>query len=226
MNGSFYNSKTQSLKTYAAKTFGFMFLGLICTFAVMIGTYKTGLVTMFLSIPAMAILAALELITVFYLSARIGKLSVSASKVLFFIYAILNGLTFATYFLYFEVSVLVLAFGVTALYFGVMAAVGYFTSVDLSRIQPILISGLIFMIVCNFLGMFFGFGGMERLFCFVGVAIFLGFTAYDTQKIKALYEAYSQDENMLKRASIISALQLYLDFVNLFFYILRLFSRD
>ena len=181
---------------------------------------------MFLSIPAMAILAALELITVFYLSARIGKLSVSASKVLFFIYAILNGLTFATYFLYFEVSVLVLAFGVTALYFGVMAAVGYFTSVDLSRIQPILISGLIFMIVCNFLGMFFGFGGMERLFCFAGVAIFLGFTAYDTQKIKALYEAYSQDENMLKRASIISALQLYLDFVNLFLYILRLFSRD
>ena len=82
------------------------------------------------------------------------------------------------------------------------------------------------MIVCNFLGMFFGFGGMERLFCFAGVAIFLGFTAYDTQKIKALYEAYSQDENMLKRASIISALQLYLDFVNLFLYILRLFSRD
>ena len=226
MSDSFYNSKSQSLKTYTAKTFGFMFLGLICTFAVMIGTYKTGLVAMFLSVPAMAILAALELITVFYLSARIGKLSVSASKVLFFIYAILNGLTFATYFLYFEVSVLVLAFGVTALYFGVMAAVGYFTSVDLSRIQPILISGLIFMIVCNFLGMFFGFGGMERLFCFAGVAIFLGFTAYDTQKIKALYEAYSQDENMLKRASIISALQLYLDFVNLFLYILRLFSRD
>ncbi len=225
MNGSFYNSKAQSLKTYTAKTFGFMFLGLLCTFAVMIGIYKTGLVTLLLSIPAMIILGAVELITVIYLSARIEKLSIPAAKVLFFIYAILNGLMFATYFLYFEVSVLVLAFGVTALYFGIMAAVGYFTSVDLSRIQPILVSGIIFLIIVNLLGMFFGFGGMERLVCFAGVALFLGFTAYDTQKIKALYQTYNQDEDMLKRASIISALQLYLDFINLFINILKLFSK-
>ena len=226
MNDSFYTSKTQSLKKYTAKTFGWMFLGLMVTFCFMIGVYKSGLVMMLLSLPAMALLAALELGTVIFLSARVSKMSVAASRVLFFVYAILNGLTFSTYFFYFNVSALMLAFGVTAIYFGVMAVVGYFTSVDLSRLQPILISGLIFLVIFNLVAMFFDFGGMERLFCFVGVAIFLGFTAYDTQKIKALYEAYSHDENMLKRTAIISALQLYLDFVNLFLYILRLFSND
>ena len=119
-----------------------------------------------------------------------------------------------------------LAFGVTSLYFGVMAGVGYFTKVDLSRLQPLLIGGLILIIVLNVLGIFFGFGGMERLLGFAGVALFLGFTAYDTQKIKALHAAYSHDPSMLARVSIFAALQLYLDFINLFLYILRLFNRD
>lgn len=224
MNGTFYNSNVVSLKQHTAKTFGWMFLGLLATFVVMIGTYLTGAVVWFLSTPAMAILAILEIGTVIFLSARVGKMSIGATRALFFTYAVLNGLTFSTYFLYFKLPILMLSFGVTALYFGVMAAVGYFTAVDLSRIRPILISGLIFLIIFNFLGIFFGFGGMERIFCFAGVAIFLGFTAYDTQKIKALHAAYCHDESMLKRVSIMSALELYLDFINLFLYILRLFS--
>ena len=152
-----------SVGRYTAKTFAWMFLGLAATFAVMVATYFSGLVTMFLSLPAMAI----------------------------------------------------------------MAAVGYFTAVDLSRLRPLLIGGLILMIVFNLLGMFFGFGGAERLLCFAGVALFLAFTAYDVQKIKAMYAAYSYNPAILSNASILAALQLYLDFVNLFLYILRLFgNRD
>ena len=94
-------------------------------------------------------------------------------------------------------------------------------------VRPLLIGGLILMIVFNLLGMFFGFGGAERLLCFAGVALFLAFTAYDVQKIKAMYAAYSYNPAILANASILAALQLYLDFVNLFLYILRLFgNRD
>lgn len=216
-----------SVGRYTAKTFAWMFLGLAATFAVMVATYFSGLVTMFLSLPAMAILAILELITVFKLSASVGKLSTGAARAMFFLYAVLNGLTFSTLFLYFNAPSLVLAFGVTAVYFGVMAAVGYFTAVDLSRLRSLLIGGLILMIVFNLLGMFFGFGGAERLLCFAGVALFLAFTAYDVQKIKAMYAAYSYNPAILSNASILAALQLYLDFVNLYLYILRLFgNRD
>lgn len=160
-----------SVGRYTAKTFAWMFLGLAATFAVMVATYLSGLVTMFLSLPAMAILAILELITVFKLSASVGKLSTGAARAMFFLYAVLNGLTFSTLFLYFNAPSLVLAFGVTAVYFGVMAAVGYFTAVDLSRLRPLLTGGLVLMIVFNLLGMFFGFGGAERLLCFAGVAL-------------------------------------------------------
>ena len=218
-------AQAEPLKTYMAKTFGWMFLGLATTFAVMVAAYLSGAVVLLLNYPAMMILLAAELITVIGLSARIGKLSIGAARGMFFLYAVLNGLVFSTYFLYFNATSLVFAFGVTGLYFGVMALVGYFTKVDLSRLQPILIGGLILLIVFNLLGMFFGFGGMERLLCFVGVAIFLGFTAYDVQKIKAMHAAYSHDTAMLARASILSALQLYLDFINLFLYILRLFGN-
>lgn len=219
-------AQAESLKRYTAKTFGWMTLGLALTFAVMVGSYASGLVQYMLSVPALMVLAGAELATVLILSARIGKLSVGAARGLFFFYAVLNGLVFSTYFLYFQVTSLIFAFGVTALYFGIMAGVGYFTKVDLSRLRTILIGGLILLIVFNFAGIFLGFGGMERLLCFAGVAVFLGFTAYDTQKIKALHAAFSHDPAMLARASIMSALQLYLDFVNLFLYILRLFDRN
>ncbi len=222
-----YSVKPCPAGRYTAKAFGWMFLGLATTFIVMLATYMTGIFTFLLSVPAMAVLAILELITVFSLSAKIGKISVGASRLMFFFYAVLNGLAFSTYFLYFEVPALVLAFGVTAAYFGIMAAVGYFTAVDLSRLRPILLGGLVLLILFNLLGMFFGFGGAERLLCFGGAAIFLVFTAYDVQKIKALHAAYSHDAALLEKASIFAALQLYLDFINLFLYILRLFnSRD
>lgn len=220
-------AQAESIQKYIAKTFGWMFLGLAATFAVMLATYFSGAVLYLLSYPVMLLLVAAELITVIGLSSRVSKLSVGAARGLFFLYAALNGLVFSTLFLQFHVTSLIFAFGVTALYFGIMAAVGFFTKVDLSRLQPLLLGGLILLVVFNVLGMFFSFSGLERLLCLVGVALFLGFTAYDMQKIKAFHAAYSHDPAMLARVSILSALELYLDFVNLFLYILRLFSsRD
>lgn len=226
-NYTSYGVEAESLQRYAAKTFGWMFLGLATTFAVMMASYITGAVLFMLSGPALMVLMLAEFATVLVLSANIGKFSIRASRGLFFLYAVLNGLVFSTYFLYFKVPTLVLAFGVTAVYFGVMAAVGYFTKVDLTSLRPILVGGVVMLIVFNVLGMFFGLGGFDRLLCFVGVGIFLAFTAYDTQKIKAYHAELSHNPEMLARAGIFAALALYLDFVNLFLYILRLFGgRD
>ena len=107
-----------------------------------------------------------------------------------------------------------------------MALYGYRTQTDLTRLKPILLGGLIFLIVCGLLSLFIPLGVMDRIICLIGVAIFLGFTAYDTQKIRAFYEAYQGDQAMLERASIYSALELYLDFINLFLYLLRFLGKS
>ena len=171
------------------------------------------------------VLLVAELAVVLILSARIQKLQVSTARVLFFVYAVLNGVVFSAYFLMYEMMRLILIFAMTAAYFGIMAVYGHVTKKDLSRMRPILISGLLFLIACGLLSLFLDLGDFDRIVCLVGIAVFLGFTAYDTQKIRTYYNCYQGDQAMLARASIFSALQLYLDFINLFLYLLRLLGR-
>ena len=217
----------ESLQRYTAKTFLWMFLGLLVTFAVSVVGYATLLPYRILMVSPylLLVITGAELVLVFVLSAKIQSLSVGAARGLFLAYAVLNGVVFSTWFFLYEVYSLVLVFAVTALYFGIMAAFGYFTSMDLSRIRTILIGGLIFLIVCGLLSLFLPLGMMDRVVCLIGVAVFLGFTAYDTQKIKAFYETCRGDQAMLERASIYSALELYLDFINLFLYLLRFLGK-
>ena len=217
----------ETLGRYTAKAFLWMFIGLAVTFGVAMGGYATGAVFYLFSIPYIHIIMLVaELAVVLVLASRIHKLSVGAARGLFLAYAVLTGIVFSAYFLIFEVTSMVLVFAVTALYFGVMAVFGYFTSMDLSRIRNILVGGLLFLIVFGILSMFIPFfGAMERLYCIIGIVIFLAFTAYDTQKIKAFYYGYAGDEAMLSKASIFSALQLYLDFINLFLYLLRFLGK-
>lgn len=217
----------ESIAAYTAKTFLWMFLGLMTTFAVALFGYATGTIVYIFAIPYFhIILLVAELVVVMVLSARLQKLNVATARVLFFAYAVLNGIVFSVYFLIFTMLSLILVFAMTAVYFGGMAAYGYCTKTDLSRLRPILIGGLIFLIVFGLLSLFLPMGMMDRVVCLIGVGIFLAFTAYDTQKIRAYYQAYQGDQAMLERASIFSALQLYLDFVNLFLYLLRLLGRS
>ena len=218
----------ESLQRYTAKTFLWMCLGLAVTFGVALLGYVSGMtISLLISVPYFHLIVLVaELAVVLVLAARITKLSVGAARALFLAYAVLTGLVFSTYFLIFDVMSLILVFAVTALYFGVMALFGYFTTMDLSRIRTILVGGLLFLIVFGLLSLFIpAFGAMERLYCLIGIAIFLAFTAYDTQKIKHLYYGFAGNEAMLAKASIYSALQLYLDFINLFLYLLRFLGR-
>ena len=141
------------------------------------------------------------------------------------VYSVLNGVVFSAYFLMYAMSSLVFIFGATSLFFGIMAAIGYFAHVDLSSLRNFLVGGLVFLLVFWVVSMFINLQRFEMMACGVGIFIFLLFTAYDTQKIKTFYTAFQGDEAMLKKASVISALELYLDFINLFLYLLRIFGK-
>lgn len=218
----------ESLRRYTAKTFLWMFFGLLVSFAVSLVSYETLLPLRLVLISPYAhlVITGLELVVVIVLSAKIHSLSLGAARGLFFAYAALNGVMLSTWFFLYELYSMIFIFAITAVYFGVMAAFGYFTSMDLSRIRTLLIGGLIFLIVFGIVSMFIPiFEPLDQVVCIIGVVVFLGLTAYDTQKIKAFYYGFAGDEAMLAKASIISALELYLDFINLFLYLLRFLGK-
>lgn len=216
----------EPLNRYTAKTFGWMFAGLLVTFLVAMTAYMTGLVWYVFAIPyAVLVLGIAEVAVVLYMSARIDKVSVGTARALFLTYSVLNGVVFSAYFLIYALPSMVFIFGATALFFGIMAAVGYTTRADLSNLRNFLLGGLVFLLVFWVAAMFINLERFEIVACTVGIFIFLVFTAYDTQKIRAYHQVYAQDPQMARKASIFSALQLYLDFINLFIYLLRVLGR-
>ena len=158
------------------------------------------------------------------------KLQPSTATALFFGYAVLNGINLSSIFLVYDYGTLILAFLVGAVYFGVMAVYGNVTDRDLTGWGPKLMGGLVALIVCALMGSLlsmFGlnFGIADLLLCAVGLLIFMGLTAYDTQMLKYYYSYFGGDAAMLHKASIIGALNLYLDFINIFLYIVRMLGR-
>ena len=228
-NGSQWMEGTSAepLNVYTTKTFGWMFLGVLVTFGTAIAFSAGGglyyLLT--LGMPAVFALCIAELVLVMVLSARLGKMSIAGARGLFFAYAILNGVTFSAVFFAYDVQILLSVFALTALYFGALAAYGWLTKRDLSGLGTILGFSVLFLLVFWVLSMFLPLGAFERIICFIGLAVFMGCTAYDTQRIKHLHAEYGEDYEMSKKASIFAALQLYLDFINIFLYILRLLGR-
>lgn len=218
-----FGIRQDSISSYTAKTFGWMFLGLLTTFVLSLAIYFTGAIYSLYNSLLPYVLMIAELVVVIYLSARVHKLSIGAARGLFFAYAALNAVTFSSIFALYSVSSLVFVFGMTALYFGIMAIYGAVTKADLSRIRPVLLFGLIALLVMMLLSIFIP--ALNTGMCLIGVVIFVAFTAYDTQMIRRNYMMFQGSPEMLQKASIISALQLYLDFINLFIYLLRLFGR-
>ena len=223
---SSYAQAGLTLNQYVARTFGWMFVGLMITFLLAAVLAMTGAVVYLFVKPYIPmVLLIAELVVVLVLSAGILKRPVGVTRVLFAVYSILNGLVFSAYFVIYDVANLVVIFGLTALFFGAFSLYGRFTKTDLSKLRPLLIGGLIFLLVAGLLTMFLNLSSMERIICMVGIVVFLCFTAYDVQKIKANYEYFYGDAVLLQKASIYSALQLYLDFINLFLYMLRFLGR-
>ncbi len=221
--GGYSPASSETLSQYTAKTFGWMFAGLLLTFVTAMATIFSGFYYITCTGVMPFILGICEIGVVIYLSARIRDLSVGAARGLFFAYAVLNGVTLCSLFVYYSLSSLVFVFGMTAVYFGIMALYGALTKTDLTRIRPVLMGGLIAILLLSLLSFFLPISNFG--ICIVGVVLFVAFTAYDTQKIRSNYFYFQGNGDLLEKASIFSALQLYLDFINLFLYLIRLFGR-
>lgn len=167
-----------------------------------------------------------ELVLVFSVSARLNKISTTTANLMFYAYSILNGIVLSVIFMIYTSGSIAQTFLITAGVFGAMSAYGYFTKSDLTKFGSFLMMALIGLIVCVVVNMFLDSSTLDWIISFAGVAIFIGLTAWDTQKIKTMM-AYSDGTNIGKIATI-GALSLYLDFINLFLYLLRFFgaSRD
>ena len=205
-----------SLSQYMARTFGWMFAGLMLTFAVALATVISGAFVALWNTGLVFALSIGELILVAVLSMRVQKIQPATATAMFFAYAALTGINLSVYFVVYDLSTLILAFLVGAVYFGIMAVYGLRTQRDLTGWGPKLMGML-------FVG---SFGLFDVLLCAVGLLVFMGFTAYDTQKLRSFYAYFGGDEAMLHKSSIIGALQLYLDYINIFLYVIRLLGRS
>ena len=165
---------------------------------------------------------------VFYLSARLDRMSQASAIGAFLAYSALNGIMLSTIFAVYAGVVIYKTFFTTALMFGGMSIYAMTTKRDLNRFGSYLVMGLWGLIIASLINMFFRSSGLEYLISFIGVGIFLGLTAWDTQKIIRMNEQYGSniDEETFTKLSIIGALSLYLDFLNLFLFLLRIFGRS
>ena len=163
---------------------------------------------------------------VWHLSSAVSRLSLKAVTAMFIIYSVLNGLTMASIFLVYTMTSIASVFFVTAGTFAVMSAYGYLTKADLSKVGNLCLMGLFGVIIATVVNMFFANSFLEMLLAYAGVLIFVGLTAYDTHRIREI--AYANNTGTTEnggKLAIMCALTLYLDFINLFIYMLRIFGE-
>jgi len=176
------------------------------------------------------ILIFAELGFVFFLSARIQKLQASTATALFTIYSILNGITLSYIFLAYTATSIVSTFIICSVTFLSCSVYGMVTKKDLTSLGGFMLMGLIGIIIASVVNLFLQSSGMQMIISYIGVVVFVGLTAYDTQKLKTMSATIPSNASgaMIRKGALMGALSLYLDFINLFIMLLRIFggSRD
>ena len=205
-----------------SKVFGWMFIGLLLTFGTgyFLANNEYTLYKIYSS-NIHLLLIIVEFGLVIFLAARVHKMSPSTAKIVFMLYSIVTGLTFASIFVVYSLQSILTIFLVTSVIFGIFSLLGYKTNIDLTKFRTYLFMILIGVIICTIINMFLGNSTFDIIISCISVIVFIGYTAYDVQKIKRLAES-SVSENI----AIIGALELYLDFINIFIDLLRLFGRS
>lgn len=163
---------------------------------------------------------------VIYISARLEKLSLSTATTLFALYSILNGVMLSSIFLLYSTAIISKVFFITAGTFGVTALYGYATKKDLSSLGNILFMALIGLVIATVVNVFMKSAMFDLILSYIGVIIFVGLTAWDSQKIKHMMMVQQDVDESAQKLALIGALSLYLDFINLFLYLLRIFGRS
>jgi FtsH-binding integral membrane protein len=206
----------------------YMWMGfglLVTSFVAVFVASSSTLTNMLLDNPALLFIALIaEVGLVIAISAGIKRFSANTAATLFFVYAALTGFTLSLIFLVYPIGSITTAFVTTTALFGVMSVVGYTTQVDLTKYSTYFMMALIGLVIALVVNMFLRSTGLDLLISMVGVVLFTALTAYDTQKIKRIASdpAIQADNNLTLKMAILGALTLYLDFINLFLFLLRL----
>jgi len=205
-----------------SKIFFWMFIGLAITFATgyYVSINENMLYNVFSKYYIFLIIA--EIVVVIWLSAKIRKMKPTTAKVLFCLYSFITGLTFSSIFVVYKMTSIISVFGITALIFLIFALIGYFTKLDLTKLSTYLFMGLIGVIICSLINMFVGSSTFDLGITIVALIIFIAYIAYDIQVIKRNLYQISEEDNL----AIYGALQLYLDFINIFLRLLQLFGKS
>lgn len=229
----FQNQVIQSVNTAYRTLMGKVYLWMTLALAVtgLTSLYvasSPGLVqSIFASRGTFWLLVITELALVFILSARIMKMSFSTAGIMFALYSVLNGVTMSFIFIAYTSTSIATAFFVTAGMFAAMSFIGFVTKKDLSSFGSFFTMALIGLIIASVVNIFLNSSVMYWIITYVGVLLFVGLTAYDTQKIKQMLIEYGDEVNdSTQKLALIGSLSLYLDFINLFLYILRLFGNN
>ena len=229
----FQNQVIQSVNTAYRTLMGKVYLWMTLALAVpgLTSLYvasSPGLVqSIFASRGTFWLLVIAELALVFILSARIMKMSFSTAGIMFALYSVLNGVTMSFIFIAYTSTSIATAFFVTAGMFAAMSFIGFVTKKDLSSFGSFFTMALIGLIIASVVNIFLNSSVMYWIITYLGVLLFVGLTAYDTQKIKQMLIEYGDEVNdSTQKLALIGSLSLYLDFINLFLYILRLFGNN
>lgn len=226
MNNEYQNNNVivdnGSLKEIYSKTFLFMFLGLLATGIISWYTYSSGIFINIIQNGFFEALLIAEVLFVFIFSALLRKMGPTSTQIMFFIYAALNGVTLSVIFAAYELNSIVIIFFASAALFAVFALIGHYTSIDLSKIAPYLFGILIIGVIVSIINLFVGNNSIDIIISWVLLVVFFGITAYDIQKVKRLANSGTME---LEKIHVYAAFELYLDFINIFLRILRLFGR-
>jgi uncharacterized protein len=208
-----------------SQVYAWMTAGLLVTGAVATATANSpALLNLIFGNPfAIWILFIVEIGMVIGLSAAINRLSPGAATALFLAYSAVNGLTLASIFLVYTSASIASTFFITASMFGVMSVYGYVTKRDLTRLGNLLVMGLIGFVIASVVNLFLQSAALYWIVTYAGILIFVGLIARDTQKIKQLSQQ-ATDDSSARRIAILGSLMLYLDFINLFLLLLRIFG--
>lgn len=218
----------EMLASFTSRTFGWMFAGLLASFAAAIAVLYTPSLFMLLYGAPFGVwgITIIELVLVAVLSLRVNKLKPGTATLIFFLYAILNGIMLSSVFLSYNITSISYAFLGAGGIFGAMALFGYFTKKDLSKLGSILMFALIGSVIYSLIALLLGITLSGLIYSLIMIAVFMGLTVFDVQKIRRYYYTFDGDDDMLHKSSIICALQLYLDFINIFLRMLNLLGRD
>lgn len=231
-----YNSTQVLSNTFVANVFMWMFaaLGITALTAYLFGTTPDLMMSMFsvradgsasLNLFGWIVMLA-PLIIVFVMSFGMEKMKASTMIILYLVYSVLMGMSLGFIFLAYTGASIAKTFVITAGMFGLMAFLGYTTKTDLTKMGSILLMGLFGIIIATVVNMFMHSESLDYIISIIGVIIFTGLTAYDVQKIKEIGMMGMDNNETMTKISIQAALSLYLDFINLFLYLLRFFGRS